>query len=120
MKTIAPSSEPSGVRGALALAASLALMAGSVSAADATERWTKHCASCHGKDGKSETKAGKKAGVKDQTDSKYQASLTDAKMFESVKQGLKEDSKETMRPFSDKLTDEEIQALVAHVRSFKK
>lgn len=89
-------------------------------AADVQENWTKHCASCHGKDGKGETKAGKKAGVKDQTDPKYQATLNDEKMFLSVKNGLKEDNKEKMKPFADKLTDEEIKALVGHVRSLKK
>ena len=92
----------------------------SLRAADVQENWTKHCAACHGKDGKGETKAGKKAGVKDQTDPKYQATLTDEKMFLAVKNGLKEDNKEKMKPFSDKLTDDEIKALVGHVRSLKK
>ena len=88
--------------------------------ADVAENWAKNCAACHGKDGKGETKAGRKAGVKDQTDAKYQATLTDEKMFEAVKNGLKEDGKEKMKPFGDKLSDDEIKALVAHVRSFKR
>ena len=104
----------------LASATLLACAAGS-RAADVTENWTKHCASCHGKDGKGETKAGKKAGVKDQTDSKYQAELTDEKMFKQIKEGMKDkDGKDKMKPFGDKRTDDEILALVAHVRSFKK
>jgi len=41
-------------------------------------------------------------------------------MFTAVKEGLKEDGKEKMKPSRDKLTDDEIKALVAHVRSFKK
>ena len=90
------------------------------SAADVDALWNQHCASCHGKDGKGQTKAGKKAGVKDQTDAQYQATLTDEKMFKAVKDGLKEDGKEKMKPFGDKLKDDEIKALVAHVRSFKK
>jgi mono/diheme cytochrome c family protein len=104
----------------LALAACFPFLTGTGLGADVAENWTKHCASCHGKDGKGQTKAGRKAGAKDQTDPKYQTSLTDEKMFQSVKQGLKEDNKENMKPFGDKLTDEEIKALVAHVRSFKK
>lgn len=96
------------------------LAGGSALAADVTENWTKHCASCHGKDGKGDTKAGKKAGTKDQTDPAYQATLKDDKMFEAVKTGFKEDGKERMKPFADKLTDDEIRALIAHVRKFKK
>jgi cytochrome c553 len=89
-------------------------------AADAQANWTKHCASCHGKDGKGQTKAGRMAGVKDQTDATYQATLNDDKMFKSIKEGLKEGEKEKMKPFADKLSDDEIKALVAQVRSFKK
>ena len=89
-------------------------------AADAQANWTKHCASCHGKDGKGQTKAGKMAGVKDQTDAQYQTGLTDEKMFTAIKDGLKEDGKEKMKPFKDKLSDDEIKALIAHVRSLKK
>jgi cytochrome c553 len=89
-------------------------------AASVEENWSKHCAACHGKDGKGETKAGRKAGVKDQTDPKYQATLSDEKMIRSVAEGLKEDGKEKMKPFRDKLSADEIKALAAHVRSFKK
>ena len=96
------------------------LLAGPSRAADVQANWTKHCASCHGKDGKGQTKAGKMAGVKDQTDAQYQAGLTDEKMFQSIKNGLKEGNKEKMKPFADKLSDDEIKALVAYVRSFKK
>ena len=60
------------------------------------------------------------AGVKDQTDAQYQATLKDDKMMKAIKEGLKEGAKEKMKPFGDKLSDEEIKALIAHVRSFKK
>ena len=89
-------------------------------AADVQANWTKHCASCHGKDGKGQTKAGKMAGVKDQTDAQYQAGLKDDKMFAVIKDGLKENGKEKMKPFKDKLSDDEVKALVAHVRTLKK
>ena len=94
--------------------------AASVKAADVKEAWDKNCASCHGKDGKGETKAGKKAGSKDLTDAKYQASFTDEQMTKQIKEGLKDkNGKEQMKPFADKLTDEEIKAIVAYVRAFK-
>lgn len=98
----------------------LFLLAGPSRAADVQANWTKHCASCHGKDGKGQTKAGKMAGVKDQTDPQYQAGLKDDKMIAAVKDGLKEGGKEKMKPFKDKLSDDEIKALVAHVRTLKK
>ncbi|HAM72264.1 MAG TPA: cytochrome C [Verrucomicrobiales bacterium] len=121
MKT-SPSLRPSILRASRCLlaAALLPLAATALPGADATENWAKQCASCHGKDGKGETKAGKKAGVKDQTDPGYHAKLTDDQMFKSIKEGLKEGEKERMKPFAEKLTDDEIKALVAHVRSFKK
>ena len=108
------------MRKKIALAACLPLLAGAALAADVAENWTKHCFSCHGKDGKGQTKAGRMAGVKDQTDAQYQAGLKDDKMFTALKDGLKEGAKEKMKPFKDKLTDDEIKALIAHVRSFKK
>jgi len=90
-------------------------------AADVTENWTKNCASCHGKDGKGQTKAGKMAEAKDLTDAAYQASFTDEQMHKQIKEGLKDkNGKERMKPFSEKLTDEEIKALIVYVRAFKK
>lgn len=103
----------------LALAACLPLLAGAVFAADVAENWNKHCVACHGKDGKGQTKAGRMAGVKDQTDAQYQAGLKDDKMFTSLKEGMKDGAKEKMKPFKEKLSDDEIKALVAHVRSLK-
>lgn len=104
----------------LPLVCLVSVIAGLACGADLQANWTKHCAACHGKDGKGQTKAGKLAGVKDQTDPAYQATLKDDKMFQSIKAGLKEGDKEKMKPFAEKLTDEEIKALIAHVRTFKK
>lgn len=89
-------------------------------AADVKENWTTHCAACHGKDGKGQTKAGRMAGVKDQSDAAYQATLTDDKMLTSIKEGIKDGGKDKMKPFKDKLSDDEIKALIAQIRSFKK
>lgn len=89
-------------------------------AADAPENWKAHCAKCHGADGKGDTKMGKKAGCKDLTDAKVQAEMKDDKAFKSVKDGLKDGDKTLMQAYSEKLSDDEIKALIAHVRSFKK
>jgi mono/diheme cytochrome c family protein len=97
------------------------LMAGAVSlrAGAAKETWDKNCAKCHGEDGKGKTKMGEKLGVKDYTDAKVQADMKDDKMTKAIKEGIKEDDKTKMKAFAD-LSDDEVKALVAHVRSFKK
>ena len=89
-------------------------------AADAQANWDKNCKSCHGADGKGQTTMGKRAGCKDYTDPKVQEALKDDKAFKSLKEGMKEGDKELMKPFAGKLTDDEIKALVAHMRTFKK
>lgn len=94
--------------------------AGITFAADATANWNQHCASCHGKDGSGNTMMGKKLAVKDYRDAKVQTEFTDAKAAEIIKEGVKESGKEKMKSYKEKLSDDEIKALVAYVRSFKK
>ncbi len=91
-----------------------------VFAADAREIWEKNCAACHGKDGKGETKMGKKVGCKDYTDAKNQTDLTDAKILKAIKEGVKDGEKEKMKSFAEKVSDDEAKALVAYIRAFKK
>lgn len=97
----------------------LAAAAISAPAADVKEIWEKNCTKCHGPDGKGDTKLGKKSEVKDMTDAKWQADLKDDKAFKSVKEGIKEGDKIRMKP-AEGITDEDIKALVAYVRTFKK
>ncbi len=89
-------------------------------AADVKENWTAHCAKCHGAAGKGDTKMGQKVGVKDYTDPKVQASFTDEEAFKATKEGIVDKGKEKMKGFGEKLSDQEIKDLVAHIRSFKK
>jgi cytochrome c553 len=91
----------------------------STHAADAKENWDKMCAKCHGADGKGDTKMGKKLDIKDFTDAKTQAALTDDKAFKAIKDGVKDGDKTRMKP-AENVSDADIKALVAHVRSFKK
>ena len=91
----------------------------SLNAADAQTNWDTHCKKCHGEDGKGDTKMGQKLKVRDYTDAAVQAKLKDDEMFKAIKEGVKEDGKTRMKGF-DTLSDEEIKALVAHVRSLKK
>ena len=96
-----------------------AAMMVSVSAADVKENWEKSCAKCHGPDGKGDTKMGKKLEIKDFTDAKYQDSLKDEAMFKAIKEGVKDGDKTRMKAVEG-LSDEEMKALVAYVRKFKK
>jgi len=96
-----------------------AAMLVSASAADVKENWTKSCAKCHGADGKGDTKMGKKLEIKDFTDAKVQASFKDEDMLKAIKDGVKDGDKVRMKA-AEGLSDEEMKALVAYVRAFKK
>jgi len=92
----------------------------SASAGDVKETWDKQCAKCHGPDGKGDTKMGQKLGIKDLTDAKIQGELKDDKAFKSIKEGVKDaDGKIKMKP-AENVSDDEIKALIAHVRTLKK
>jgi len=93
--------------------------AASLSAADVAANWENHCISCHGPDGKGDTKMGKKLKIKDLTDAAYQATFTDADAFKAVKEGVKSESGKTTMKAIEGLADDEINALVAHVRTLK-
>ena len=96
------------------------IAAGATVRADVKETWEKQCAKCHGSDGKGDTKMGKKLGAKDYTDSKVQAEIKDDAAFKAIKEGLKDkEGKVLMKP-SEGLADDEIKALIAYVRAFKK
>jgi len=104
----------------LLITATVMISAGTALAADGKALFDTTCAKCHGADGKGATKMGAKAGCKDFTDAAYQATLKDDKMADSIKSGVKEGDKTKMKGFGDVLSADDIKALVAYVRSFKK
>ncbi len=89
-------------------------------AADAKALWAANCMPCHGASGKGDTKMGQTLGAMDLTDAKKQASFTDAKATDSIKNGVKQNGKTTMKAFAGKLSDDDVKALVAYVRTLKK
>jgi len=86
--------------------------AGIAAAADAGALWNANCAACHGKDGSGNTMMGKKLGVKDYTKDQ---GFSDADATNAIKNG-----KDKMKGFGSKLSDADIKALVAYVRTLKK
>lgn len=98
----------------------LAFTVGGVYAASASENWENSCASCHGADGKGQTKQGKKLKVKDYTDAKVQAELKDEEMVKDILEGVKgENGKERMKSFKEELSEQDAKDLVAYIRQFK-
>jgi len=72
------------------------------------------CASCHRADGKGvEAMKASMKDLPDFTDAAWQKKATDAEMIETIKNGHK-----PMPAYKDKLTDDQIKALVAYVRKF--
>ena len=70
-------------------------------------------------DGKGQTKMGEKVGIKDLTDAKYQATFTDAQLLKTLKEGLKDGDKTKMKSYDGILSDDELKAVITHVRTFK-
>lgn len=77
---------------------------------DGPATFKQRCSMCHGADGKGF------AAIKtpDFTDPKWQESITDKEMIEVIKNGKKGTP---MPAFGDKLKEEEILSVVAHIRS---
>lgn len=98
------------------------LLAGAValSAASAADNWENSCASCHGADGKGDTRQGKRLKLKDYTDKAALAGMTDEQLIQIVTDGVVVDGKQRKKGYKDELTSDEIAALVKHVRSFAK
>ncbi|HYR85061.1 MAG TPA: cytochrome c [Terriglobia bacterium] len=82
---------------------------------DGTSLFGSKCAACHGKDG-SGLPNWKSKGQPDLTRSEWQDSHTDEEIADTIKNG----KGEFMPPFKDKLSDEEINAVVSRVRMFVK
>jgi cytochrome c553 len=105
------------------IAAAVAITFGAVmvaSAADAKENWDKQCAKCHGPDGKGQTKMGQKLSIKDLTDAKVQDAFKDEDAFKTIKEGRKDKEGKTLMKAAEGLSDDDIKALVKHVRTLTK
>ncbi|NVJ05878.1 cytochrome c [Myxococcus sp. AM001] len=79
--------------------------------------WKAKCAVCHGGDGKARTKMGQKASIGDMSRPDWQRARTDADLREVIANGDPNNRK--MKPFKDKLTPAQIDALVGYIRTMK-
>jgi mono/diheme cytochrome c family protein len=83
----------------------------------AQEIWEKRCVRCHGPDGRGKTKKGRELKTPDLTSPKWQARHSDEKIVKAIANGNR---KRKMPAFKDKLSADEIQSLVPHLRALEK
>lgn len=81
---------------------------------DGKSLYAGECSTCHGKDGKAKTFKAKLNRARNLTDPKWQAEVSEERLFNSIHNG-----KGKMPAFGKKLTDAQINALVAFVRTLK-
>lgn len=82
---------------------------------DAQTTFDAKCAKCHGKDGRGKSLRGKLIHARDLTNAQWQNDVTDERLFNSVSNG-----RGKMPSFKKKLSEAEIDALVAYVRRLRK
>ncbi|HYV46830.1 MAG TPA: c-type cytochrome [Myxococcaceae bacterium] len=101
--------------------AAAALFAGSLATAafadDAGDLWKAKCKGCHGDDGKAKTKVGEKEKIPDFTTEKWQKEMADGDIKKVITDGSDANSK--MKPFKEKLSEQEIDSLVKYIRTLK-
>jgi len=85
-------------------------------AADAAKTFATSCAPCHGKQGEPNAVFAKQ-GVRSFKDAAWQKAATDAQIEKSIREGKQGTM---MASFDKALSDEEIKALVAHIRQLGK
>jgi len=81
---------------------------------DASTLFGSECATCHGKDGKAKTFKAKFNHARNLTDPTWQVEVTDERLYNSIHNG-----KGKMPAFGKKLSDAQINSLVAYVRTLK-
>ena len=82
---------------------------------DAKTTFDAKCATCHGKDGRGKTFKGKLSHARDLTDAAWQNEVTDERLFNSISNG-----RNKMPAFKRKLSEAQIDELVAYVRRFRR
>ncbi|HEX6190278.1 MAG TPA: cytochrome c [Pyrinomonadaceae bacterium] len=84
-------------------------------AADAGTIYNRQCRSCHGRDGRGRTRRGRQTHARDMTDASWQDDVTDERLFNSISNG-----RGKMPAFRKKISENDIDALVAYVRRLRR
>jgi mono/diheme cytochrome c family protein len=85
--------------------------------------WKAKCAACHADDGKGATEQGKKMGIGDMTQASWQKQFTDEQIKATINAGFKRDKNgkhQEMEAFAGALRPDQIDAMIAFVRSLAK
>ena len=83
---------------------------------DGQDLYKRHCVLCHGEDGTGKTDLGSGLGARDFNDKEFQTGITDEQIVEQIANG----TEDKMFPFKDKLSPEEMHALIPVIRAFGK
>lgn len=100
-----------------AVSFALASVSGFAGDVDAKAVWDSQCKKCHGETGAADTTLGKKLEIRDYTDAASLAEFSDEDLFKMTKDGV---DGTKMKGYGDKLSDDEIHALVAYMRAMAK
>jgi mono/diheme cytochrome c family protein len=92
-------------------------LASSAYAEDIADVWKAKCKSCHGEDGKAQTKMGQKESIDDFSSPAWQKHESDEELREVITEGSSRNKK--MKAYKDKLTPEQIDGLVRYIRTLK-
>lgn len=86
----------------------------SPAARDGAALYNRECAQCHGRDGRARTRRGRQTQTRDITNGEWQDDITDERIFNSITRG------KGKMPAFKKLSDADIDALIAWVRRLRK
>jgi mono/diheme cytochrome c family protein len=84
-------------------------------AADAGTIYSRQCVSCHGRDGRGRTRKGRRTHARDMTNASWQDDVSDERLFNSISNG-----RGKMPAFRKKISENDIDALVAYVRRMRR
>ena len=84
-------------------------------AADAGTIYNRQCASCHGRDGRGRTRRGRQTHARDMTNASWQDDVSDERLFNSINNG-----RGKMPAFRKKISENDVDALVGHVRRMRR
>lgn len=81
----------------------------------AADLYVRNCASCHGRDGRAKTLKGRVIHARKLNDPEWQDKVSDERIFNSIMNG-----RGKMPAYGKKLSEPEIDSLVAYVRALKR